>query len=323
MPDFVVVDDDPTDDENSDLLDLYFSTSQTFFPSDGLSSSLKSDVEFEIEQSILVQAKHCANHAPAIYYVDGAGRARLVEGCCNDWSCPRCGQIRARHEFTRIVSGANDISADHALYFWTFTCRGREMPLKEAETSYLLWTNRLLTAARAKAGRVTKKHPAPDFWCYSQVTERQTRMHPHSHVLTTYCPPDAELYKKGKTLPNGRKLTHDTLWSAWFRGEVQAVGLGSECEISPVISAISAAAYVSKYLFKSSMSTKWPKGWRRVRYSQNWPKLKRDKNPTAIPIIKHTDWLRVADFAPLVYCDSTYTYERALAHGVYNVLPPL
>jgi len=322
---FIVVD-NISDDEPSQAdasLDQFFSTSQTLFSSTGksISQELVTEVEFQLEQSVILQAKHCAKHAPHIFYIDGGGKARIVEGVCNSWECPRCGQIRARHEFTRIVSGASDIGEKHALYFWTFTCRGREMPLDEAEKSYLLWTNRMMTAARTKAFRVTKKHTTPDYWCYASVTERQRRGHPHSHILTSYCPSDATLYLKDEILPNGRTTPHDTLWSEWFNGQVVRSGLGSECEISPVKSAFAAAAYIAKYLFKDQITTKWPKGWRRVRYG-NWPKLSHDKNPTAIPLIKHADWLKLEYLAPLVYAGSVFSYERALAHGVYNVIPP-
>lgn len=196
------------------------------------------------------------------------------------------------------------------------------MSLEEAEKCYLEWTNRLMTACRAKATRTSKKHPAPEKWSYAAVTERQDRGHPHSHILITYAPPDARLFKEDDTLPNGRVAKHDTLWSEWFRGQVVKSGLGSECEISPVANPVSASAYIAKYLFKSSVNTRWPEGWRRVRYSQNYPKLPRDKNPTAIALIKHADWIAAGNSVPFIETDSQYTYERALAHGVYNALPP-
>ena len=37
--------------------------------------------------------------------------------------------------------------------------------------------------------------------------------------------------------------------------------------------AVAAAAYVTKYLAKSLEFTRWPKGFRRVRTSRNWPTL--------------------------------------------------
>lgn len=324
MAEFIVVADAlETDAVELVLFNQFFSTSQTLSLSlPQISPSLQSEIDFEIEQSFALQKPHCARHAPTIYYVDGAGRARLVEGCCNSWECPRCGQIRARHEYTTIVCGADGLEkGGYKLYFWTFTCRGKEMPLEEAERDYQLWSNRVLTASRAKARRATKSHE-PEFWAYAGVTERQKRGHPHSHLLTTYCPSDAKMVEKGDRRPDGRAVKHDVMWSDWFNREVVKAGLGNECEISPVKSAAGAASYISKYLFKETIAESWPKNWRRVRYSQNYPRLPQTKNKTAIPLIKHADWLKIENLAPIVYADSEYTYERALGHGVYNVAPP-
>jgi len=324
MSDFIVIGDAYDEAQTEDaLFNQFFSTSQTLSASlPKVSPSLQAEIDFQIEQSYAVQVAHCEHHAPAIFYIDGAGKARVVEGCCNSWECRRCGQIRARHEYTRIVSGASDLENDgHELFFMTLTCLGKELSLEAAERDYNLWSNRLLTAMRAKCVRKTKKHE-PEFWCYAGVTERQKRGHPHSHILTTYAPNDGVFVKKGERDPFGRKAKHDNIYSEWFRKEVVKVGFGQECEISPVRSAAGAASYVSKYLFKDAVSERWPKGWRRVRYSQNYPKLSHTKNDTAIPLIKHADWLKLEYLAPLVWSDSQYTYERALAHGVTNVLPP-
>lgn len=203
------------------------------------------------------------------------------------------------------------------MYFLTLTCRGKEMPLKEAEDGYLLWTDRLLTASRNKANR------AAQFWCYAQVTERQKRLHPHSHMISTYCPPDAWPYKKGAILPLGNKAKTDGLWSDWFVDANRKAGLGEQCQISAVRSAAAVATYLSKYLFKDAMQETWPKGWKRVRYSQNWPKLPAMDNPTAFPVITLYDWCRVLDIGEAVRADSVATYVAAHARQVVNVRPPI
>lgn len=293
-----------------------FSTSQTK-PSE-LPGALRFDIEFELEQSFAVQAATCENHAPYIYLVDSAGAARIVQGCCNSWTCPRCGQIRARKEYGRIVAGARVLHEDgHALFFWTLTCKGKEMPLETAESEYLKWTNRLLTAARTKAAR------SNSFWGYVQVTERQGRGHPHSHVIHTYVPPDSTAYLSGGLLPNGRKATHDCLWSEWFRSANVSAGLGIECDLSAIQNPVAVAVYVSKYLFKESMATKFEKGWRRVRYSRSFPKLPEIKNETAFPVVTMQDWRRVEAIGKPTRADTTYTYHAALARLITCVLPPL
>ncbi len=213
------------------------------------------------------------------------GNASIQQACCNHWECPICGQKRAMAEYRRIVFGAECLADDgRALFFWTLTCRGKEMPLETAEKDYLLWTNRLLTTIRTNAQR------QGSFWAYIQVTERQKRLHPHSHLITTFLPKDAIPFAKGSLLPNGRYAKHDCYWSAWFVARNVAVGLGSECDLSAVKSPAAVARYVGKYMFKDSMLTRWPAHWRRVRYSQNWPTPPYIKAEYVRQLQKPADW---------------------------------
>jgi hypothetical protein len=291
------------------------STSQTNV--DGIGEGLRGEIEFQIEQSYAVQARRCERGAPYIFYRSATTGAHVAQGCCNDWTCPRCGQIRARREYGRIVAGAK-LLADQGrtLYFWTLTCRGSDMPLETAENEYLKWTNRLLTAARIKAKR------SGGFWAYTQVTERQTRKHPHSHLICTYAPDDGIHYLKGETLPNGRKAKHNLIWSEWFRGANVRAGLGVECDLSRIENPVAVAVYVSKYLFKDSITTKFQKGWRRIRYSRNYPKLPPTANTDAFPLVTLADWYKMERLGLVVRADTYDTYERALARGILCVIPP-
>jgi hypothetical protein len=191
------------------------------------------------------------------------------------------------------------------------------MPLETAENEYLKWTNRLLTSARIKAKR------SGGFWAYVQVTERQKRKHPHSHLICTYAPDDGIPFFKGETLPNGRKAKHDCVWSEWFRGANVKAGLGSECDLSRIENPVAVAVYVSKYLFKESMTTKFTKGWRRIRYSRNYPKLPPTANSEAFPLITLADWYKMERLGMIVRADTYDTYERALARGILCVIPPV
>lgn len=280
-----------------------------------IGEKIRADVEFEFEQSRAVQADVCHGGAPFICYRDIMGKWHLVQGCCNDWLCPRCGQIRARHEFGRIVNGAKGLTENgHKLNFVTLTCRGREMPLEEAQENYLKWTNRLLSAMRAQAKK------GDDFWCYVQVTERQKRQHPHSHLITTFLPDDAVLTYETRKGKDGQEYQAEIYVSKWFIDRNKSAGLGSQCRIEPVHNPIGLAAYVAKYLFKDCMTTEWPSGWKRVRYSQSWPELPSPESLEAFPVVKPADWQRVAAIDAFVYADSQYTYERALARLVVNIL---
>lgn len=282
-----------------------------------VSEKLQSDIEFEIEQSHAIQAERCENGAPFICFPDVGGRWHLVQGCCNSWTCARCGQIRARQEYGRIVEGARKLQEEgHTLFFVTLTCLGKELDLKTADDNYYTWTNRLLSTWRAR----TKNEG--QYWCYVQVTERQKRGAAHSHMITTCYPKDAVEYKKGSTLPNGSVAKHDCLFSIWFMERNTSAGLGKMTDCTKIESAIGVAVYVSKYLFKDAQQTLWPKGWKRVRYSQNWPKLPEQSNPFAFPVLKYSDWLRVRSLGVAVYADTEATYEAALTRLVTNVVPP-
>lgn len=238
----------------------------------------------------------CLNNAPYFAYQIEGKKWGVVQGCCNDWLCPRCGQQRAREEYGRIVSGAREIAKEIDLYMFTITCRGKDCTVDEAEHNYLRWTNNLLTKLRAKTISLGKK------WYYASVTERQTRMHPHSHYITSYCPPDAVFIAKGERklfhfLHEGIQAKHDTLQSYELEKQCTKSGLGFQYDISRIESVEAGSRYVSKYLFKETIFTdKWPPGWRRVRYSQSWPKLP-DVKGEAMILLSKFDWYKLSKVA--------------------------
>jgi len=259
----------------------------------------------------------CVNHAPFFAYTKDGRNWTLVQGCCNDWTCPRCGQIRAREEYGRIIEGCKIIAPVSGLRFITVTTRGRELPVKEAEEHYLEWTNRFLDACRQRAKRDHQE------WNYVQVTERQQRKHPHSHFLTTFHPKDLYLghvYKWTTDAHVGRIQARElALRSDWLQGQVIRSGLGEQYDISVVQTVEGAARYVAKYLFKKTIfSTKWPPGWRRVRYSQSFPKLP-EHDTTAIVLITYADWYDLACDAETVTC--TDEASLSIARGVLAPYP--
>jgi len=141
-------------------------------------------------------------------------------------------------------------------------------------------------------------------WFYAQVTEAQKRGHPHSHILTTFSPHDLV---EGAT-PNyttgsdgtSRQGWKDALRSDWLQEMVQKAGLGEQYDISVVKSAEAASRYVAKYLFKDSQfGTHFPKGWKRVRYSQSWPKFEKEKTD-AFVLLSRDDWHHLASLATVV-----------------------
>lgn len=241
----------------------------------------------------------CAYGAPLIAIIFN-GHAAIQQACCNHWDCPACGEMRARTEYRRMTYGAQ-VLADEGrdLYFWTLTCRGKELSYEDAMEGYPLWTNRLLTRARAYAKR------EGIFWAYAQVTEHQkkTRAHPHSHLLTTFLPTDA--------LQTTSKNGHKHFVSQWLSRAVQDAGLGEQYQFSKASNVDATARYIAKYMFKTSQLETWPEHWKRIRYSQNWPKPPYAKADWVVTLMTPDHWRDAAAKHETFVCEDDAIYEMA------------
>lgn len=274
----------------------------------------------------------CKNHAPFLCIPEGEKPGYLSQGCCNDWTCPRCGQMRARHEYGRMVEGARTLAKDgKKLWFLTVTCTG-DSDWRAAQVAYLGNTNRLLSTLRAHVKK------ASGYWCYTSVTERQERLHPHSHFLSTFAPTDAfcPAYEYGRYLLSVGEINSKIPPKMRFKPEPKeefglldyhsqylmlssvSAGLGVQARVSLVDNPEACSRYVAKYLFKNTAFDDWPKGWKRVRYSQNWPKLPEKSNPNAFVVLTAWDWYLAADSGKLI-TRSYDVYERACRQGLRNV----
>jgi hypothetical protein len=207
-----------------------------------------------------------------------------------------------------MVEGCRDLASRYDLYFITITCKGREISHEFAEQHYGEWTNRLLDASRAKSKRAGRE------WHYVQVTERQKRRHPHSHFITTFCPPITEtitVRKKKKQESGQYKVIISThLRSDWFAGQLCKSGLGEQYDITKVGEAEAASRYVAKYLFKPTIfASDWPKGWKRIRYSQSFPKQE-ERQTDAIVLITQEDWYKLAKKALFVTVGDLDVFEE-------------
>lgn len=205
-----------------------------------------------------------------------------------------------------MVNGCEILAKEHQLWFWTVTCRGKECSYEEAIENYGTWTNRLLTACRVRCKR------ANGYWSFAQVTEHQkkTRSHPHSHFITTYNLDRLGVVEEGG-IPGGANLL-------WFRQANVAAGLGEQCRVSRVRSASAASRYVAKYMFKATVSETWPAGWKRIRYSQNWPELPVTKPDLAIVLRTKSDWREAEKTKVRWQCDEAMIFELA-AHHIANL----
>ena len=247
---------------------------------------------------VLKSFVRCEYGAPFFAFNRGGGRYGVVQGCCNHWECVRCGEMVAKKHYGRIVEGAREIQKQAPLYFITITCRGLECSVAEALQGYGQWTHRFLRTCHQRMVR----HGGE--WFYAQVTEAQKRGHPHSHILTTFSPHDLVegVVEKWVTDDSGCVVMEykDALRSDWLQEMVQKAGLGEQYDISLVESVEAASRYVAKYLFKDSQfGTHFPKGWKRVRYSQDWPKFERQKTD-AFVLLSGDDWYHLATLATVV-----------------------
>lgn len=281
-------------------LDLFSTSPKTgAFPVKGLSAS---------------PVLKCSYNAPYFAYEKDKKAYGVSQGCCNHWDCKKCGLVRAKTEYGRIVAGTEILAEIAPIYFFTLTCRGRSLSVRDAETGYLGWTNRFLDNARSRAKKYNQH------WAYVQVTEKQKRGHPHSHILSTFNPMDTYedwVYSKSYTDSEIEHTWKRRLRSDWMQKAVVSAGLGEQYDLSLVRTSKAASRYVAKYMFKPSMfSDEYPKGWKRVRYSQSFPKLP-DRETNAFVLLSRADWKKLASMAAWVITDDPQTKEEVLyqLHG--------
>jgi hypothetical protein len=87
--------------------------------------------------------------------------------------------------------------------------------------------------------------------------------------------------------------------------------LGKEYDITPAGKVEAVSRYVAKYLFKENIfNDRWPKNWRRVRYSQSFPKLER-RSTDAFVLLKRDDWEKLARIAVIVTAKDADAVEEA------------
>jgi len=77
---------------------------------------------------------------------------------------------------------------------------------------------------------------------------------------------------------------------------------------------------MAAYPFKTTAFQVWPAKWKRVRYSQNWPKMPENRATTAFPVFSRQDWSQVASLSGTIETYSPVVYERALRWQCQNVI---
>lgn len=169
-----------------------------------------------------------------------AKRAVLFQPRCKQWSCPFCAEQNKRLWAVRAYRGA-EVLASQGLEIDFLTLTSHEK-LNGKQTMYV-WPK-----AWSKLGQRARR--AVDRFEYLLIPEQHKDGRLHVHAIET-----AALGEK------------------WFKDNARQCGLGYMAEEQKIQSAGGAAWYTSKYLTKSIQYEAWPKGFRRIRCSQGWPKL--------------------------------------------------
>jgi len=220
---------------------------------------------------------------------------------CKRWDCETCAQINARLHAVRVANGIYAMAAAGIVpKFVTLTLPGRARKAWAFEKLADMWAqmhDRWHYKA-SKVGRVTAKEVRIgvdghyEFMrdggiplTFAAFVELQGRGVPHFHIVSNYSPRVEDL----------RKIAVKS-------------GLGFEVDVENVKSKAGVAWYISKYAGKTQGKMGLPKGFRRVRYSQDWPgmRLRIDDDENDIDkIIKHFD-------------ESTDDFIRR-AHDIFNI----
>lgn len=253
-------------------------------------------------QHITKRPPFCAYGAPFIAFIED-GKHAIQQACCNHWDCGRCRVFLVAQLRRRVLYGAETLAQQGlSLYFWTFTCRGRDLDLETADDHYYEWTNRALARLRAQARREARP------WFYVQVTERQTRGAAHSHFIHSYCPADG--------VSGGFRGKHRRISSLSFLRCVVDAGLGPQCDITEVGEPGAVANYISGYLTKHMGADRFPPKWKRVRYSRNWPVEPEKVMEFAVPLLDRKDWQKLDVAGDWWQVDN----EECLAYAKHRML---
>lgn len=187
---------------------------------------------------------------------------------CKQWSCPACAEINAAKwgAFARQTSA---YISDH-LYFVTITARGKTKSLEESMVAFTESWKRLLARVQYYNSLVewAGTHGNPKRFIYLAIPEQTKKGIMHMHIICNQW----LFLRLSKLVPERRKKRLVVL--RW-KDIAMETGLGYQAKVEP-INTNKLFCYVTKYLSKDLGKVDWPKGFRRVRLSQSWPRLEND-----------------------------------------------
>lgn len=166
---------------------------------------------------------------------------------CKRWACPICAPINALHAAIKTANGVYALASSGVMVkFATITQPGN---IKSPRLAYAILDNQW-DKFRNRWQYWARKAGIPN--TYAAFVEGQSRRSdmPHFHII-------------GSALPK-RWVVRD--WAT-------ASGFGYQADVQKIQANAGVAWYVSKYSTKGSDAEYIPRGFRRVRYSQDWPDM--------------------------------------------------
>jgi len=168
--------------------------------------------------------------------------AVLIKPNCGLWTCPYCAQQRKSEWFLTAYKGVTVLQEkglDVAMI--SLTSRGGKGRTRaRALESFLVGFPKLRKKAVYRMGTFS----------YIAIPEQHKNGIMHLHVLC-----------------NNLETPH------WWHDAAYKSGLGYQADVRQVDEPGKGAFYVAKYIDKHLAFGLWPKGFRRVRTSQDWPRV--------------------------------------------------
>lgn len=183
-------------------------------------------------------------------------KAMLFNPRCNSWDCEYCFQDKKENWIYQASRGATVLTSGGAdLQFVTLTSRGYATP-----HASLYFFGKNWPKLRKRAASLTEAWYSSTGirWAYFLVPERHESGVLHAHLIAA-------------THLNGKR---------WWKNAAYASGFGYQVDVVEMVDPKACAGYVAKYLHKDAGGLPWPKGFMRVRHSQNWPISKQKKDET-------------------------------------------
>lgn len=195
--------------------------------------------------------------------------AMIFNPKCNSWNCEACFEEKKVHWIHQAARGSAILQEQKAdLQFITLTSRGYTTPVSSVKFFRDNWPK-----LRKRAADLTNGwEPWSGYrWAYFLVPERHKSGVLHAHLI-------AATHIAGKR---------------WWKDNAYASGFGYQVDVIEMVDPKACANYVAKYLHKDAGGLPWPKGFMRVRHSQNWPISREKKDETwewAVYKNKNTVW---------------------------------